>query len=77
MTDWVSALVDRETADKVCSCWGYGSGAKGNPGPWIGERRNMRVETGQQGMRITGGNLSQARSFSCLLVLQLAKALQP
>ena len=73
MTDWVATLIDQETADKVGPCWGYGSGAKGDPGPWIGEQRNMWVETAQNGLWLTGGNLSQARYFSCLLALQLAK----
>ncbi len=76
MTDWVAALIDRETADKVGPCWGYGSGTKGDPGPWIGEQRNMWVETAQPGLWFTGGNLSQARFFSRLLALQLAHMFQ-
>jgi len=75
MTDWVSALIDPETAERVGPCWGYGSGTKGDPGPWIGELRNMWVETAQEGLWFTGGNLSQARYFSRLLALQLAKRL--
>ena len=74
MTDWVAALIDRETADKVGPCWGYGSGTKGDPGPWIGELRNMWVETAQPGLWFTGGNLSQARYFSRLIALQLAQS---
>lgn len=73
MTDWVAALIDQETANRVGPCWGYGSGTKGDPGPWIGELRNMWVETDQTGLWFTGGNLSQARYFSRLLALQLAK----
>ena len=73
MTDFVTALIDQETADKGGRCWGHGSGTKGDPGPWIGELRNMWVETAQNGLWITGGNLSQARYFSRLLALQLAK----
>ena len=73
MTDWVAALVDRDTAEKVGPCWGYGSGTKGDPGPWIGELRNMWVETAQEGLWFTGGNLSQARYFSRLLAIQLAR----
>ncbi len=72
MTDWVAALIDQDTATRVGPCWGYGSGTKGDPGPWIGELRNMWVETAQQGLWFTGGNLSQARYFSRLLALQLA-----
>ncbi|MEM8979893.1 MAG: NAD(P)/FAD-dependent oxidoreductase [Pseudomonadota bacterium] len=74
MTDWVAALIDRDTADRVGPCWGYGSGTRGDPGPWIGEQRNMWVETKQDGLWFTGGNLSQARYFSRLLALQLARA---
>lgn len=74
MTDWVAALIDRETAGKVGPCWGYGSGTKGDPGPWIGELRNMWVETAQPGLWFTGGNLSQARYFSRLLALQIAQS---
>ncbi len=74
MTDWVAALFDRETADKVGPCWGYGSGTKGDPGPWIGELRNMWVQTAHEGLWFTGGNLSQARYFSRLIALQLAQS---
>ncbi|MEL7163950.1 MAG: NAD(P)/FAD-dependent oxidoreductase [Pseudomonadota bacterium] len=73
MTDWVAALVDQDTARKVGPCWGYGSGTKGDPGPWIGELRNMWVETAQPGLWFTGGNLSQARYYSRFLALQLAQ----
>jgi len=73
MTDWVAKLIDAQTAEKVGPCWGYGSGTKGDPGPWIGEQRNMWRETAQQGLWFTGGNLYQARYFSRLLALQLAK----
>ncbi|MEO9825363.1 MAG: NAD(P)/FAD-dependent oxidoreductase [Paracoccaceae bacterium] len=76
MTDWVAALMDQDTADRVGPCWGYGSDTKGDPGPWIGELRNMWVETAQQGLWFTGGNLSQARYYSRLLALQLAKRFQ-
>jgi len=73
MTDWVAALIDEETAARVGPCWGYGSGTRGDPGPWVGELRNMWVETAQEGLWFTGGNLSQARYFSRLLALQLAR----
>ena len=73
MTDWVAALIDKDTADRVGPCWGYGSATKGDPGPWIGELRNMWVETPQENLWFTGGNLSQARYYSRFLALQLAK----
>lgn len=73
MTDWVAKLIDQDTADRVGPCWGYGSGTKGDPGPWIGELRNMWLPTAQEGLWFMGGNLSQARFYSRLLALQLAK----
>ncbi|MBD0864872.1 MAG: NAD(P)/FAD-dependent oxidoreductase [Rhodobacteraceae bacterium] len=74
MTDWVAELIDPGTAKQVGPCWGYGSGTKGDPGPWIGELRNMWVETAQPGLWFTGGNLSQARYFSRFIALQLAQS---
>lgn len=71
MTDWVEALVGPETAEKVGPCWGYGSGFKGDPGPWIGELRNMWLPTAQPGLWFMGGNLAQARFYSRRLALQL------
>ena len=71
MTDRVAALIDRETAEKVGPCWGYGSGTKRDPGPWIGELRNMWTPTAQEGLWFMGGNLSQARFYSRLLGIQL------
>lgn len=75
LCDWVSALIDTETAKRVGPCWGYGSDTKGDPGPWIGELRNMWVPTAQPGLWFTGGNLSQARYFSRLLAMQLLRQL--
>lgn len=71
MVDWVEKLIDRETADRVGPCWGYGSGTKGDPGPWLGELRNMWKPTAQKGLWFMGGNLAQARYFSRILALQL------
>ncbi|MEM7271162.1 MAG: NAD(P)/FAD-dependent oxidoreductase [Pseudomonadota bacterium] len=71
MTDWIAKLIDEEIAAKVGPCWGYGSGTKGDPGPWVGELRNMWMPTAQEGLWLMGGNLAQARSFSRLLALQL------
>lgn len=71
MTDWVAALIGPETAERVGPCWGYGSGTRGDPGPWIGELRNMWMPTAQPGLWFTGGNLAQARFYSRRLALQL------
>lgn len=73
MSDWVSELIGPEIAERVGPCWGYGSNTRGDPGPWIGELRNMWMPTRQKGLWFTGGNLSQARFCSRLLALQLAR----
>ena len=71
MVDWVSVLINHETATRVGPCWGYGSGTKGDPGPWQGELKNMWKPTAQPGLWFMGGNLAQARYFSRILALQL------
>lgn len=71
MSDWVSELINPETAARVGACWGYGSGTKGDPGPWIGELRNMWMPTAQSGLWFMGGNLAQTRFYSRCLALQL------
>ncbi|WP_158969494.1 flavin-containing monooxygenase [Chachezhania sediminis] len=71
MEEWVARLIDGETAAKIGRCWGYGSGAKGDPGPWVGELRNMWKPTAEEGLWFMGGNLAQARFYSGVLGLQL------
>ena len=71
MEEWVSKLIDKETADKIGKCWGYGSGYRGDPGPWEGELRNMWKPTAQQGLWFMGGNLAQVRIYSRYLAMQL------
>ena len=71
MEEWVARLIDQPTADKVGRCWGYGSGYRGDPGPWDGELRNMWKPTAQQGLWFMGGNLAQVRMYSHYLALQL------
>ncbi|MEL6794335.1 MAG: NAD(P)/FAD-dependent oxidoreductase, partial [Pseudomonadota bacterium] len=76
MSDWIAHLIDEDVARRVGPCWGYGSGTKGDPGPWVGEQRNMWMETAQPGLWLTGGNLAQARFCSRLLGLQLKRRYQ-
>ena len=76
MEQWVSALVDVETAQAVGPCWGYGSGVPGDPGPWDGELRNMWKPTAQRGLWFMGGNLAQVRAMSRYLALQLRRSAQ-
>lgn len=71
MTDLVASLIGPSVADRVGPCWGYGSGTKGDPGPWLGELRSMWMPTAHPGLWFTGGNLAQTRFFSRLLALQL------
>jgi putative flavoprotein involved in K+ transport len=71
MEEWVARLIGPDVAEKVGKCWGYGSGFKGDPGPWEGEQRNMWKPTAQEGLWFMGGNLSQARLFCRFMGLQL------
>jgi putative flavoprotein involved in K+ transport len=71
MDQWVGSLFGEEVARRVGRCWGYGSGFKGDPGPWEGEIRNMWKPTAQDGLWFMAGNLAQARSMSRYLAIQL------
>jgi putative flavoprotein involved in K+ transport len=71
MNEWAAKLISREVADKVGPCWGLGSDTKGDPGPWVGELRNMWKPTAQPGLWFHGGNLMQSRHYSLYLGLQL------
>jgi len=71
MEEWVARLISPEVAEAVGSCWGYGSGTRGDPGPWEGELRNMWKPTAQPGLWFMGGNLSLARYYSRFLAMQL------
>lgn len=71
MEEWVARLIDAGTAQRVGKCWGYGSGVKGDAGPWQGELRNMWKPTADEGLWFMGGNLAQARFYSNLVALQL------
>lgn len=76
MEEWVAKLINRETAEKIGPCWGYGSGYRGDPGPWEGELRNMWKPTAQTGLWFMGGNLAQVRIYSRYLAYQLCNRLQ-
>jgi putative flavoprotein involved in K+ transport len=71
MDEWISGLVSPEVAAKIGRCWGYGSGFKGDPGPWEGETRNQWKPTAQEGLWLMAGNLFQSRVFSRFLAQQL------
>jgi putative flavoprotein involved in K+ transport len=65
-------VTDPAAAAAVERVWGYGSGAAKDPGPYLGELRNMWKPTPVQGLWFMGGNLAQARHYSRLVGLQLA-----
>ena len=71
MNGWAAELISPAVADKVGPCWGMGSGTARDPGPWVGELRNMWKPTAQPGLWFHGGNLQQSRHFSRYLALQL------
>ena len=71
MNGWAAKLISKEVADKVGKCWGLGSDTKYDPGPWVGELRNMWKPTQQPNLWFHGGNLMQSRHYSLYLGLQL------
>ena len=71
MNGWAADLIGRDVADKVGKCWGLGSDTTKDPGPWVGELRNMWKPTQQDGLWFHGGNLHQSRHYSQFLSLQL------
>jgi putative flavoprotein involved in K+ transport len=71
MNGWAADLIGQEVADKVGKCWGLGSDTTKDPGPWVGEQRNMWKPTRQEALWFHGGNLHQSRHYSQFLALQL------
>jgi putative flavoprotein involved in K+ transport len=76
MNQWAEQLIGREVADKVGKVWGLGSDTKADPGPWVGELRNMWKPTQQPNLWFHGGNLMQSRHYSLYLALQLKARLE-
>ena len=71
MNQWAAELISQEVADRVGKVWGLGSDTKQDPGPWVGELRNMWKPTQQPNLWFHGGNLMQSRHYSLYLALQL------
>jgi putative flavoprotein involved in K+ transport len=71
MNGWAADLIGKDVADKVGKCWGLGSDTPKDPGPWVGEQRNMWKPTRQESLWFHGGNLHQSRHYSQFLSLQL------
>jgi putative flavoprotein involved in K+ transport len=71
MNQWAASLISQEAADRVGKVWGLGSDTKDDPGPWVGELRNMWKPTNVPALWFHGGNLMQSRHYSLYLALQL------
>lgn len=71
MHEVVGTIVSRETADRIGTCWGLGSGTRNDPGPWHGELRNMYKPVAQENLWFQGGNLALQRFFSKFVALQI------
>lgn len=71
MNEWVAAIVSRKVADQIGPNWGFGSGMKGDPGPWEGELRNMWKPLSHEALWFHGGNLALSRHYSLYVALQL------
>lgn len=71
MSEWVSRLISKEAAEKIGRSWGYGSGMKGDPGPWVGELRNMWMPLPHPALWFHGGNLALSRHYSLYVALQI------
>ena len=67
----VAGIVSDTAADAVGPCWGLGSGVRGDPGPWLGELRNMWKPTAVKNLWFHGGNLALSRFYSRHVALQL------
>lgn len=71
MNEWVAQIVSREAAELIGPNWGYGSGTRGDPGPWEGELRNMWKPLKHENMWFHGGNLHLSRFNSRFVAIQL------
>jgi putative flavoprotein involved in K+ transport len=76
MNEWVARIVSRQAADLIGPNWGYGSGMKGDPGPWQGELRNMWKPLRHENLWFHGGNLALSRHYSLYVALQLKARLE-
>jgi putative flavoprotein involved in K+ transport len=71
MNQWAAELISEEVANRVGKVWGLGSDTRADPGPWVGELRNMWKPTQVENLWFHGGNLMQSRHYSLYLALQL------
>jgi len=71
MNEWAAKLISPEGRRTVGKCWGLGSGTRYDPGPWVGELRNMWEADAAARIVVPWGNLMQSRHYSLYLALQL------
>ena len=71
MNEWAASIISREAADLIGPNWGYGSGTRGDPGPWEGELRNMWKPLKHEALWFHGGNLHLSRHYSLYVALQI------
>ncbi len=71
MNEWVARMVSPEAAEAIGPNWGYGSGVRGDPGPWLGELRNMWKPLAHPALWFHGGNLALSRHYSLYVGLQI------
>jgi putative flavoprotein involved in K+ transport len=71
MNEWVAKIISREAAELIGPNWGYGSGTRGDPGPWEGELRNMWKPLRHENLWFHGGNLHLSRFNSKFVALQI------
>ena len=71
MNEWLASIMSREVADMIGPNWGYGSGTRGDPGPWLGELRSMWKPLKQEALWLHGGNLHLSRHYSQFVALQI------
>ena len=65
------SALSEETRRNVGLVWGFGSGVRGDPGPWEGELRNMWKPTAQPGLWFHKAGIGQSQFYSRLLALQI------
>ncbi len=64
-------ILPDEVRKAVGRTWGYGSGVRGDPGPWDGELRNVWKPTRQPGLWFDVGGFLHSRFYSRALALQI------
>jgi putative flavoprotein involved in K+ transport len=64
-------ILPERTREMVGRIYGYGSGVRGDPGPWDGELRNLWKPTHQRSLWFHVGGFIQSRFYSRVLALQI------